>query len=77
MLKPFDGGAGHACCLITVQDNTMLKLCRVFALPPHGLITVQDNTMLKLAIAKALTFIGLITVQDNTMLKLPSAKPGI
>ena len=34
--------------LITVQDNTMLKLCKLFNFKVFCLITVQDNTMLKL-----------------------------
>ena len=33
--------------LITVQDNTMLKLPSVYTVPFSCLITVQDNTMLK------------------------------
>ena len=33
--------------LITVQDNTMLKLHVLHALRNKSLITVQDNTMLK------------------------------
>ena len=33
--------------LITVQDNTMLKLYLLPALIVASLITVQDNTMLK------------------------------
>ena len=33
--------------LITVQDNTMLKLSSYYDYKIGGLITVQDNTMLK------------------------------
>ena len=33
--------------LITVQDNTMLKLAQAYSTQLAGLITVQDNTMLK------------------------------
>ena len=56
--------------LITVQDNTMLKLCKLFNFKVFCLITVQDNTMLKHT-ERRLTQLGsLITVQDNTMLKL-------
>ena len=47
MLKPDERRDNQYGGLITVQDNTMLKL----ALPPSenaaSLITVQDNTMLK------------------------------
>ena len=56
--------------LITVQDNTMLKLLRLTTLSIIRLITVQDNTMLKLHVLHALRNKSLITVQDNTMLKL-------
>ena len=35
------------CCLITVQDNTMLKQEEAYNGEDSGLITVQDNTMLK------------------------------
>ena len=35
-------------CLITVQDNTMLKHCVGCTVCIVCLITVQDNTMLKL-----------------------------
>ena len=56
--------------LITVQDNTMLKLIPLIFRGCYGLITVQDNTMLKLYIQTMSSFQCLITVQDNTMLKL-------
>ena len=56
-------------CLITVQDNTMLKHRKVTEEKPFGLITVQDNTMLKLSYATPTYGQSLITVQDNTMLK--------
>ena len=69
MLKRKADCSFYCNCLITVQDNTMLKL----ALPPSenaaSLITVQDNTMLKLTILCNSGIYGLITVQDNTMLK--------
>ena len=57
-------------CLITVQDNTMLKPCAWRFNSAPGLITVQDNTMLKLYDEYGPLKTGLITVQDNTMLKL-------
>ena len=55
--------------LITVQDNTMLKLYLLPALIVASLITVQDNTMLKPPYWLSRRSSGLITVQDNTMLK--------
>ena len=55
--------------LITVQDNTMLKLGKLFNFKVFCLITVQDNTMLKHAERLHGLFNRLITVQDNTMLK--------
>ena len=56
-------------CLITVQDNTMLKPLRYSARHALSLITVQDNTMLKPVTRLVYQFLSLITVQDNTMLK--------
>ena len=55
--------------LITVQDNTMLKLIAGRRSTLLCLITVQDNTMLKLAVKYNGKVYSLITVQDNTMLK--------
>ncbi len=56
-------------CLITVQDNTMLKPTVGGGDDKKSLITVQDNTMLKPSMQLFGFFHRLITVQDNTMLK--------
>ena len=56
-------------CLITVQDNTMLKPAQYNPAWMCCLITVQDNTMLKPILLNILNAKSLITVQDNTMLK--------
>ena len=48
MLKPISRQNRKRDCLITVQDNTMLKLTFIGVFAIIGLITVQDNTMLKL-----------------------------
>ena len=48
MLKPMPVHAPPHASLITVQDNTMLKLMEWIASGFLCLITVQDNTMLKL-----------------------------
>ncbi len=56
-------------CLITVQDNTMLKPLPASIVAVRCLITVQDNTMLKRNNLHERHRYSLITVQDNTMLK--------
>ena len=48
MLKPAEAHNHTKCGLITVQDNTMLKLDIMIKYRFPSLITVQDNTMLKL-----------------------------
>ena len=70
MLKPLYYHKRHRNGLITVQDNTMLKLYPGLILTLISLITVQDNTMLKLTHFSLSFNFCLITVQDNTMLKL-------
>ncbi len=47
MLKPIGIITEDLTGLITVQDNTMLKLRLRHRHKPESLITVQDNTMLK------------------------------
>ena len=47
MLKPKFVCYSQRSCLITVQDNTMLKQATNKSSLSKGLITVQDNTMLK------------------------------
>ena len=47
MLKLALPPSENAASLITVQDNTMLKLTILCNSGIYGLITVQDNTMLK------------------------------
>ena len=69
MLKPRSDSPCTHPCLITVQDNTMLKQYWSLVLQRAGLITVQDNTMLKHVDNGFLLAWCLITVQDNTMLK--------
>ena len=69
MLKPVIVCEREMFSLITVQDNTMLKLHFRYLPAILRLITVQDNTMLKPCIPRGRTAISLITVQDNTMLK--------
>ena len=69
MLKHLLRTAKRFLCLITVQDNTMLKLVSSAMISPSRLITVQDNTMLKHKVLFNMRKFGLITVQDNTMLK--------
>ncbi len=48
MLKLMLARAPPRVSLITVQDNTMLKLSKYGTVKELCLITVQDNTMLKL-----------------------------
>ena len=69
MLKPACGFVVHFDCLITVQDNTMLKQNELQLRSRASLITVQDNTMLKPQCRFNALSACLITVQDNTMLK--------
>ena len=69
MLKHKYNGFSVNFSLITVQDNTMLKLDSPFLFLNYCLITVQDNTMLKQQGRRTLSTYSLITVQDNTMLK--------
>ena len=47
MLKPIEQIRRVIFGLITVQDNTMLKLNTMIKYRFPSLITVQDNTMLK------------------------------
>ena len=70
MLKPPRRTPQANPCLITVQDNTMLKLWNTRNNGERSLITVQDNTMLKPIQILSKPKLSLITVQDNTMLKL-------
>ena len=69
MLKPITIMNFFGVCLITVQDNTMLKPYNNTIKKLNSLITVQDNTMLKLSNHSSARLTCLITVQDNTMLK--------
>ena len=69
MLKLLADNYSISAGLITVQDNTMLKLRECFTISLIGLITVQDNTMLKPGKEQKIEKDSLITVQDNTMLK--------
>ena len=50
MLKLMEWIASGFLCLITVQDNTMLKPQGTVPFRCSRLITVQDNTMLKLKV---------------------------
>ena len=69
MLKPETNVPEYNEGLITVQDNTMLKLLNSHLQTFTSLITVQDNTMLKHKVDIGVYIVSLITVQDNTMLK--------